>query len=134
MTAALEVLEKDGLDNLSLRALAQTLGVSKTAPYRHFEDKQALLIALSAEGFRLFADALEASTAAEPIVEQVQDATGRDAPGARRPSRFVACSGPPISISLGLIRRFTVSCSRRWATACIRKAAGRTQHGHSAAS
>jgi AcrR family transcriptional regulator len=62
MAEALHSLEKDGLEALSLRALAQAVGVSKTAPYRHFEDKQALLIALAAEGFRMFADALEAGS------------------------------------------------------------------------
>jgi AcrR family transcriptional regulator len=59
LAEALRGLEKDGLEAMSLRALAQAVGVSKTAPYRHFEDKQALLVALAAEGFRMFANALE---------------------------------------------------------------------------
>ncbi len=57
---ALRSLEKGGLQALSLRALAQEAGVSKTAPYRHFADKEALLVDVAAEGFRMFADALEA--------------------------------------------------------------------------
>lgn len=57
----LKTLEARGLDSLSLRALAETLGVSKTAPYRHFPTKQDLLIALAAEGYKLFADILEES-------------------------------------------------------------------------
>ena len=63
MTEAVQSLERDGLEGLSLRALAQAVGVSKTAPYRHFQDKQALLVALAAEGFRMFADALETGAA-----------------------------------------------------------------------
>ncbi len=59
LTLALEILEKVGLENLSLRALAVEAGVSKNAPYRHFADKQALLRELSAEGFSLLADRLE---------------------------------------------------------------------------
>jgi AcrR family transcriptional regulator len=56
----LKALEKKGLDSLSLRALAESLGVSKTAPYRHFSTKRDLLTALAAEGYQLFADNLEA--------------------------------------------------------------------------
>ncbi len=55
----LRILESKGLDSLSLRALAETLGVSKTAPYRHFPTKRDLLIALAAEGYQIFADKLE---------------------------------------------------------------------------
>jgi AcrR family transcriptional regulator len=39
--------------------MAEHLGVSKTAPYRHFATKQDLLIALAAEGYQRFADMLE---------------------------------------------------------------------------
>lgn len=55
----LKALENQGLDSLSLRALAESLGVSKTAPYRHFKTKKDLLTALAAEGYQLFADTLE---------------------------------------------------------------------------
>lgn len=49
----LEALERDGIEGLSLRALAEAAGVSKTAPYRHFPDKTLFLGALSNEGFRV---------------------------------------------------------------------------------
>ena len=55
----LEQLERSGLDDLSLRALAESLGVSKTAPYRHFRTKRDLLSSLAAEGYVRFADMLE---------------------------------------------------------------------------
>ena len=55
----LEQLERNGLDDLSLRALAESLGVSKTAPYRHFQTKRDLFSALAAEGYSRFADMLE---------------------------------------------------------------------------
>ena len=35
----------------SLRAVARSAGVSPTAPYRHFADRDALESALAAEGF-----------------------------------------------------------------------------------
>lgn len=56
---ALEELERVGLEDLSLRALAEALGVSKTAPYRHFATKRDLLVSLAAEGYEQFADLLE---------------------------------------------------------------------------
>jgi AcrR family transcriptional regulator len=56
---AFRVLERDGLDSLSLRGLAEASGVSKTAPYRHFADKRDLLVTLAAEGFRELAETLE---------------------------------------------------------------------------
>jgi len=49
---ALDHLRLHGPDKISLRALARDVGVSQTAPYRHFEDKTALLAALATEGFR----------------------------------------------------------------------------------
>ena len=50
-----------GIGELSLRALAREIGVSQTAPYRHFKDKNALLAALATEGFRRFFEFGEAS-------------------------------------------------------------------------
>ena len=49
---ALRTIEKDGVAALTLRAVGQKLGVSRTALYRHFTDKSALLEAVATEGFR----------------------------------------------------------------------------------
>ena len=49
--AALKAVEQEGEAAVSLRDLAQTLGVSRAAPYRHFEDRDALLAAVAAKGF-----------------------------------------------------------------------------------
>jgi AcrR family transcriptional regulator len=50
--AAIEILSKEGVHGLSLRKTALKAGVSHTAPYAHFADKQALIAAISTEGFR----------------------------------------------------------------------------------
>lgn len=50
--AAGALLETEGLEGLSLRAAARAVGVSQTAPYRHFADREALLAAVAAEGFK----------------------------------------------------------------------------------
>src|SRR5690606_17147113 len=58
--AALEVLESEGIEALTLRELARRVGVTHAAPYRHFKDKAALLAALAAEGFARLSRAVEA--------------------------------------------------------------------------
>jgi AcrR family transcriptional regulator len=49
--AAVTEIERGGYENLSLRELAESLGVSRAAPYRHFADRRALLAAVAADGF-----------------------------------------------------------------------------------
>lgn len=48
-------------EDLSLRALARAVGVSQTAPYRHFSDKNELLAALATRGYRKLLAELEAA-------------------------------------------------------------------------
>ncbi len=61
--AGLAALAHTEADELSLRQLAKDVGVSANAAYRHFEDKDALLLAMAADGFRRFALAQAASVA-----------------------------------------------------------------------
>jgi AcrR family transcriptional regulator len=49
---ALRTIERHGVEHLTLRTIAERLGVSRSALYRHFSDKQALLAAVGREGFR----------------------------------------------------------------------------------
>ncbi|RLQ21647.1 TetR family transcriptional regulator [Seongchinamella sediminis] len=48
------LLREEGEQGLSMRRLAARAGVSRTAPYHHFRDKQDLLCAIAAEGFSRF--------------------------------------------------------------------------------
>jgi len=50
--AGIEILSKEGIEALSLRRVAKKAGVSHTAPYAHFADKQALIAAIAAEGYK----------------------------------------------------------------------------------
>jgi AcrR family transcriptional regulator len=50
--AGVEILAEEGLGGLSLRKVAKQAGVSHAAPYAHFADKQALIAAISTEGFK----------------------------------------------------------------------------------
>ena len=49
---ALATIRDQGVDGLTLREIGARLGVSRTALYRHFADKRALLAAVATEGFR----------------------------------------------------------------------------------
>lgn len=64
--AGLSVLERDGLDALSLRAVARAAGVSHAAPYHHFADKTALLAAIAAHGFGLLHEEIVARATGSP--------------------------------------------------------------------
>jgi AcrR family transcriptional regulator len=45
------MIAEGGAASLTMRALGQRLGVSRGAPYRHFDDKDALLVAVARAGF-----------------------------------------------------------------------------------
>jgi AcrR family transcriptional regulator len=53
LQAAVRTIQKHGFDSLTLRAVGDEVGVSRSALYRHFADKSALLTAVAAEGFRM---------------------------------------------------------------------------------
>jgi AcrR family transcriptional regulator len=48
----LRTIQAQGVEAVTLRAVGEKLGVSRTALYRHFADKSALLAAVAREGFR----------------------------------------------------------------------------------
>lgn len=52
----MELLEEAGEAGFSLRELARRLGVTANAAYRHYANKDELLMALAAAGFRQFGD------------------------------------------------------------------------------
>lgn len=48
----LATIRREGVEGVTLREIGARLGVSRTALYRHFADKGALISAVAAEGFR----------------------------------------------------------------------------------
>ncbi len=65
LAGALLMLESGAGESFSLRELARQVGVSANAPYRHFPSKDALLLAMIAEGFtRMTAAQMAAQNAA----------------------------------------------------------------------
>lgn len=67
---ARELLAEQGIENLSLRKLALRVGVSRTAAYHHFDDKNALLCAIAAEGFRQRLDFMKKSFSNSKFTDQ----------------------------------------------------------------
>jgi AcrR family transcriptional regulator len=65
LQAAAKVLEKEGIAGLSLRDAARRAGVSHSAPYRHFPDREALLAAIAAEGFEMLGEAMRGHSGKE---------------------------------------------------------------------
>jgi AcrR family transcriptional regulator len=58
IAAAKALLDEGGPGAVSLRETARRVGVSPTATYRHFADKESLLVAVAVEGFHEFGAAL----------------------------------------------------------------------------
>jgi AcrR family transcriptional regulator len=56
------MLRESGIEGLSLRQLAERVGVSRMAPYHHFKDKHDLLCALATEGFRELDSLIDGAT------------------------------------------------------------------------
>lgn len=74
---AVHTIQTAGVGALTLRAVGQRLGVSRTALYRHFSDKSALLAAVGREGFRTLREELEAAVRGELDGRRGFEAMGR---------------------------------------------------------
>ena len=75
VSAGLRQLNRDGLVNFSMRRLAQDLGVSHAAAYRHFASKEALLAAIFLETSAAFRAALSASLVQPPPLANASSAS-----------------------------------------------------------
>jgi AcrR family transcriptional regulator len=62
--AAVSMIREQGIRALTLRSVGARVGVSRTALYRHFDDKAALLARVASDGFRRLHTALEKARAA----------------------------------------------------------------------
>jgi AcrR family transcriptional regulator len=75
--AGVEILSKEGVSGLTLRKVAKRAGVSHSAPYAHFKDRQSLIAAISTEGFRQLYEQLNAAIYAhadDPKAQLVESA------------------------------------------------------------
>ncbi|MDD5212652.1 MAG: WHG domain-containing protein [Sulfuricurvum sp.] len=51
LQTATDMIDKEGIDSITLRDLTQRLGTSRTAVYRHFASKEALILGVIERGY-----------------------------------------------------------------------------------
>ena len=89
LDAAATLLEQTGAAGLSLRQIAETAGLSRQAPYNHFENKAALLAALANTGFRTLIERMTSAPEAVSARERLAIAAeGYIAFGTEQPALF----------------------------------------------
>jgi len=74
--AAAQVIADEGVDALKVSDLASRLGVTVGAPFRHFESRLALLVAVAEEGARRMIERMDAAAANETNPLEQQRARG----------------------------------------------------------
>lgn len=67
LSAARELIQKEGYAGLTIRKLAQRMECSPMALYSYFADKQALLTALALEGFEKVAKRFDSTAQRDPL-------------------------------------------------------------------
>ena len=70
VSLAVKEIARAGVEKLSLRSLARQAGVSPTAPFRHFPDKQTLLAGIAIEGFEELARRLTETSESNAGIEE----------------------------------------------------------------
>jgi len=70
---ACKLCERDGYTKLSIRTLAKESGVSQTAPYRHFETKEALYASVAQDGFYKLSKAIHVDVDKKVTKKQIVD-------------------------------------------------------------
>jgi AcrR family transcriptional regulator len=66
--AAIDIVAESGIDRLTMAEVSRRAGVSTAAPYKHFADRETLLVALATRAYREQATQFEAAVegAADP--------------------------------------------------------------------
>jgi AcrR family transcriptional regulator len=73
--ASSHIIKIQGIEGLSLRKLADQVGVSRAAPYHHFKDKNALLAAVAQAGFEDLGGLLKiVVTKSSPLTKRLREA------------------------------------------------------------
>jgi AcrR family transcriptional regulator len=92
----MDLLEEGGETALSMRAVARRAGVSPAAPYRHYADREALVSAVAAVGYRELAERLAAAHPSPSTPEQLASvATAYVQFALERPALFRIMFGEP---------------------------------------
>ena len=71
LRTAARLIDEEGVDSISMRKLAERAGVSRTAAYHHFANKQELLCAIAMDGFQRQMQAIDTAGGSEGFREQL---------------------------------------------------------------
>src|SRR5271166_4480361 len=98
LDSAVELIGEVGPEAFTLREVARRAGVSHNAPYRHFRDKDDLLAAVAAQGFRELTEAMrEAGQRQSSSLEKLkQSGVAYVAFAVRRPEHFTVMFDAPV--------------------------------------
>ncbi len=101
LEGAVRVIAEVGPAAFTLREVARRAGVSHNAPYRHFRDKDALLAAVAAQGFRELTQAMrDAGKLKSRALEKLkQSGLAYVAFAVRRPQHFTVMFDAPVCAS-----------------------------------
>jgi AcrR family transcriptional regulator len=72
LASARQIYLSQGLRGLSMRKVAAEVGISATAIYRHFEDKEAMLTSVVAQGSQLFFQYLSCGLSGKSAKERLE--------------------------------------------------------------
>jgi len=99
LEAAIRLIAELGPTAFTLREVARRAGVSHNAPYRHFRDRDDLMAAVAAEGFRELSRAMtEAAAPKSDALDRLRHAgLGYVTFALRRPAHFTVMFDAPIS-------------------------------------
>src|ERR1700733_7369058 len=96
---AVRIIAEAGPTAFTLREVARRAGVSHNAPYRHFRDKDALLAAVAAQGFRELTRSMrKAGEQQSNALEKLkQSGMAYVAFAVRRPEHFTVMFDAPVT-------------------------------------
>ena len=88
LNAAEAVLDRDGIDGVTVRAVAQEAAVSPMSVYNRFDNKEGLIAALAMRALEQLAEAIDVPEDVEPV-ERFRQACRSYRDFAARPSRSI---------------------------------------------
>lgn len=104
---ALQMVQDEGVEAIRVREVARRAGVSSGAPFRHFKDRNALLVAIAEEGLRqVEADTASAIEAAgqDPVAQLRAFGVSTVRLAADYPAYFRVIHEPSIEPSAEMLR------------------------------
>jgi AcrR family transcriptional regulator len=105
-------IAREGVDSLSVRALAKEAGVAHRSAYQHFPDKDGLIAAVFVEAYQRL-DARISDSGGAPEARLIQVARALSGFAADEPKMFLAMTGPRVNQS-GAHEALEAAIAKSW--------------------